>query len=109
VTPDLPPPVDQLATGTALAVIGGLAGRLMWHAREVQRGRRAFLSRHLLWEFPVAFGCGLIGAGAAEWLGLAGMAQVGLITAGSYLGPGFVEAVVWRVVDRLAPRSPSQE
>lgn len=102
---ELPPPADQLLTGAALAAAGGVLGRLMWHAREVQRGKRRFWSAQLLWEFPIALGCGFVAAGAGEYFGLSGMAHVAAIVAGSYLGPGFVEAVIWRLVDRVAPKA----
>jgi LydA holin phage, holin superfamily III len=99
----LPPPWRDTALGAGLAVLLGLVGRLMHHSRQVQLGRRRFWSASLLWELPVAVGTGFMGQGVAEYLGLAGWQETAAVVTVAYLGPGFVEAVLWRLVDRLFP------
>lgn len=104
----LPPPWREFLLSAFVAVLCGIIGRLMFHARQVQMGRRAFLSWSLLWELPVAIATGVIGAGVAEYLALAGWQNTACIVTVAYLGPGFVEAVVWKVVDRVVPAKESQ-
>lgn len=99
----IPPPWRETAVGAALAVALAILGRLMFHARQVQAGRRRFFSVHLAWELPIAIATGLIGKGLADYYGLAGWQETATIVTVSYLGPGFVEAVIWRVVDRALP------
>ncbi len=99
----LPPPWRESVLGAAFAILLGVIGRLMHHSRQVQLGRRQFWSASLLWELPVAVGTGFVGRGVADYLGLAGWQETAAIVTVAYLGPGFVEAVVWRLVDRWAP------
>jgi len=100
----LPPPWREALLGFVVTMFAALTGRLMHHARQVQAGRRKFLSPAMLWEFPVALGTGFIGGGLADYYAVTGWQATGLIVTVAYLGPGFVEAVVWRLVDRLAPK-----
>ncbi|MGY0794273.1 phage holin family protein [Azospirillum argentinense] len=99
----VPPPWRETIVGGALAVALAIVGRLMFHARQVQAGRRRFFSPHLVWELPVAIATGLIGKGIASYYGLGDWQETATIVTVAYLGPGFVEAVIWRVVDRLLP------
>lgn len=99
----IPPPWREFLLSGLVAVLCGCLGRLMFHARQVQAGRRHFLSWALLWELPVAIATGVIGKGVAEYLGLNGWQDTAAIVTIAYLGPGFVEAVVWKVVDRVVP------
>lgn len=88
-----------------IKVLGGLGsvfatsaiGRLMWHARLVQKGERAFLSIDLLWELPTAIGMAVIGKGLADWLDLNEWQTLGLVATLSYLGPRGLDSAlaVW--------------
>jgi hypothetical protein len=102
---NLPPPTAETVTGGLLAIVWALVGRLMYRARSAQLGRRPFLSPSLVYELPIAVGTGSIGQGVAEYLGLAGWAATACVVTAGYLGPGFAEAVVWRLLDRWAPPS----
>lgn len=85
-----------------LRMLGGLGsvfassaiGRLMWHARMVQKGERYFWSIDLLWELPTAVGMAVIGKGVADWLLLGEWQTLGLIATLSYLGPRGMEAAL---------------
>lgn len=101
---NLPPPAAETLTGGALAVTWALVGRLMYRARTAQQGRRPFFSASLVYELPIAVGTGIIGQGVAEYLSLAGWAATACIVVAGYLGPGFAEAIIWRLVDKWAPR-----
>jgi hypothetical protein len=104
----IPPPYRESVLGAAVAIFLGIIGRLMHHSRQVQLGRRQFWSASLLWELPVAVGTGLMGQGIAEYYGLIGWQETAAIVTVAYLGPGFVEAVLWRLVDRLFPAAKGQ-
>lgn len=100
----IPPRLAEWLIGSGAILGASILGRLMYHARQVQIGRRRFLSAHLLWELPVAIGTGIIGQGIAAHFGLSGMQETACIVTIAYLGPGFIEGVVWRLIDRYAPR-----
>jgi|GEM_PF-1874867 len=77
--------------GAVLAFVCGLLGRLMYHAREAQAGRRPVLGWHLVLELPVAGGMCAVGMGIASWLALGFWPTVAVVTAISYVGPPFIE------------------
>lgn len=104
----LPPIWRESILGALVAILLGIVGRLMHHSRQVQLGRRRFWSASLLWELPVAVGTGLMGRGIADYLGLLGWQETAAIVTVAYLGPGFVEAVLWRLVDRFFPAPKGQ-
>jgi hypothetical protein len=99
----IPPPWREYLISAMTTLLCGFLGRLMFHARQVQAGRRRFFSLALAWELPVAIATGIIGKGIAEHFGLTGWQDTAAIVTVAYLGPGFVEAVVWKVVDRIVP------
>lgn len=101
---DIPPPMAETITGGSLAALWGLVGRLMYRARSASLGRRRFFDIALLYELPIAIGTGIIGQGIADYYGLTGWTATACIVTAGYLGPGFVEAIVWRLVDRYAPK-----
>lgn len=84
-------PEWSMLINSLLAVLWGVLGRLLDHATKVQRGGRAFWSRALLWELPVAIAMGLVGDGLAAHLGLADQVRVGFTVAVAYLGPKVIE------------------
>lgn len=71
-------------------------GRMMFHSREVQAGRRRFWGRELLIELPIAIGMGLVGHSLCAWLALPGAVSAGLISAIGYLGPRAIDTLFER-------------
>jgi hypothetical protein len=88
--------IDPIGTPILLAFLG----RLVWHTEQVQRGRRRFLSWHLLWELIAAVGVGLMADGAAVHAGLAGAPKTAAVVALAYLGPRGLEHVVLQLSRR---------
>mgnify|MGYP002882526481 CR=1 FL=1 len=80
------------ALANAWPLGAGLLGRLMFHTREAQAGRRRFWGRELLFELPMAIGMSLIGYSLGEWLSLPGAVSAGMIGALAYLGPRAIDA-----------------
>lgn len=74
-------------------IIAGLAGRLMFHSREVQAGRRRFWGRELPFELLLAVGMGLIGYSLCAYYSISGAASAGLISAIAYLGPRAIDTM----------------
>lgn len=83
----------------SLPVIMAYIGRLAWHASEVQRGRRQWWSKHLVWELIAAVAIGLVADGVASHLGLTGAPRTAAIVAIAYLGPRGIEALVIRILE----------
>lgn len=84
--------LDPIGTPILLAFLG----RLVWHAEQVQRGRRRFVSWHLVWELIAAIGVGLMAEGVAVHAGLAGSPKTAAVVALAYLGPRGLEHLVAR-------------
>lgn len=84
------------------AVTGGasLLGRLMFHAREVQRGKRKPLSFALLWDLPVALAMGWIAYGVCIWAELAVPPTISASIAAGYLGPFVIDRMLSKATDR---------
>lgn len=83
----------------------GMVGRMMFHSREVQAGRRRFWGRELPFETAIAVGMAMIGNSIAAYLHLPGPVAAGLIGAISYLGPRFIDTVGASILDRSKNRS----
>ncbi len=99
------PPISGDQVRTLLHTLGissGLAmfGRLAWHTTQVRAKKRRFFGWELLFEVPMAVFCGAAALGMSSVLGLEGMKQVGFISIMSYLGPGAIEHLFWRLVER---------
>lgn len=71
------------------ALIGGagMLGRLTYHARQVQLGKRKPFSWVLMWDIPVALSMGWVAYGAASLARIPWEATVSLALVASYLGP----------------------
>ncbi len=87
--------ISAIAPAAWLLLVAAL-GRLHQHHRQARLGHRRLLSWSLLWEVPTAALCAVLGAGAADGLGVsldspAAAALVGVV---SLLGPRGVEASV---------------
>lgn len=65
----------------------GILGRLMFHARQVQQGKRKPLSWALLFDLPIALAMGWIVFGLCEWFRLEPHPTISAAIAASYLGP----------------------
>lgn len=81
--------------------VGGasMIGRLMYHAKQVQEGKRKPLSWALFWDVPIAVGMGWIALGFGKWIGLSWEPTVSLSMACSYIGPYGVDRVFSKVLD----------
>lgn len=97
---ELPSWLDKIITGLGGAFPAAVIGRMMWHVRAVQIGKRRFWSMHLVWEIPVAICMALVADGAAEWLGLNGKAATAFIATMAYLGPHGIEVMFGKVVEQ---------
>lgn len=70
---------------------GGMIGRLMFHAKLVQQGKRKPWSWILLWDIPIALGMGWIALGLGVWVHTPWEVTVSLSLIVSYLGPHFID------------------
>ena len=77
-------------------IAAGLFGRLMFHSREVQAGRRRFWGRELPFELLFAVGIGLIGNAICAYFKLDGAASAGVVSAVAYLGPRAIDTLFER-------------
>ena len=80
--------------GFLLTVLAASTGRLMFHTREVQAGRRHFWSWNLLRELPVAIGMGMIAGGGADYLGLADGPKIAFACGVAFLGPPLLQDAI---------------
>lgn len=83
----------------ALTGGAGLIGRLMFHAKQVQSGRRKPFSLALLWDIPIALGMGWIALGLGTWMKFPWefTISLGLIT--SYLGPYMIDTIFTKWIE----------
>ena len=64
-----------------------MLGRLMYHAKLVQQGRRKPFSIALLLDLPIALGSGWAAFGIAKWYNLPWETQISTAIIASYFGP----------------------
>lgn len=83
--------VSGATKGFVITIAAACVGRIMYHARQVQRGARRFWSWHLLWEVPIAIGMGLIADSLATWLELHEGTRIGFVAAVAYVGPHAID------------------
>lgn len=95
---------------TAYFYTGGAAimGRLMFHARQVQRGKRKAMSWELMFDVPVALAMGWMIYGLCIWFGVGPQATVSAAIAAGYLGPYSVDRVFDRVLATYIDREPAE-
>ena len=77
----------------------GMIGRLMYHAKQVQAGKRKPLSWALFWDVPIALGMGWIALGLGTWLHVAWEVTVSLALIIAYLGPYGLDTIVAKWAD----------
>ncbi len=78
----------------------GILGRIMFHARQVQEGKRKPLSWALLWDVPIALGMGWTTYGFCRWQGVPIEVTVSASIIASYLGPYTVDLIVSRLASK---------
>lgn len=74
-------------------IVAGLFGRLMFHSREAQAGRRRFWGRELPFELLLAVGMGMIGNAICAYFGIVPEAAAGVVSAVAYLGPRAIDTL----------------
>lgn len=100
---DIPPiPPEYVWTGA-----GGLLGRLMFHAREVQRGRRKPWSAALVFDVPIALGMGWGAYGVCFLKHLAIEPSVTAAILASYLGPYTLDMLFGRIAEKYLGNKPA--
>lgn len=95
---DGPSWLRDILQGSSLSFLWAGVGRLMFHARQVQQGRRRLFSRSLLLELPIALGMGLVGAGVAEWWGFQGQVRDAVLVSSGFVGPRAIEQLIERLL-----------
>lgn len=100
-------PTDLVQAAWSFVATWGLAGlgRLLFHVQEVGKGRRRFVSWHLLWETLTALSIGFVAEGVTAYFDLSGKVAIAVIIVVSYLGPRGIEALIERLMDRIGPKS----
>lgn len=78
-------------------ITAGAVGRLMFHSREAQAGRRKFWGRELPFELIVAVSMGLIGYSFCAYFKLEGPVSAGVVSAVAYLGPRALDTLFERL------------
>lgn len=79
----------------------GVLGRLMFHARQVQQGRRKPVSWALLFDLPIALAMGWITYGLCVWFGLEPQPTISAAIAASYLGPFTLDRLFTAWAERI--------
>ena len=82
----------------------GMIGRLMFHARQVQQGKRKPLGWALLLDLPIAFGMGWGAYGLCVWFGMDSAPTISAAIAASYLGPYSMDRIFARAADKYFGR-----
>ncbi len=83
-------------------IVAGIAGRLMFHGREAQAGRRKFWGREMPFELLIAVAMGLVGSSLCAWLALDGAVSSGVVSAVAYLGPRAIDTLFDRAMAAAA-------
>ena len=90
--------LKDILQGSSLSFIWAGVGRLMFHARQVQQGRRRLFSKSLMLELPIALGMGMVGAGVAEWWGFQGQVRDAVLVSAGFVGPRAIEQLIERLL-----------
>lgn len=80
----------------------GLMGRLMYHAQQVQRGKRKPLTWLLLFDLPIAVGMGWLVYGLCVWLKLDMQPTISAAIAAGHLGTYSIDRGFAALADRYA-------
>lgn len=71
----------------------GLLGRLMYHAKQVQQGKRKPFSWVLAWDAPIALAMGWIALGISTYFHTAWPVSVSIALVCAYLGPYSIDTL----------------
>lgn len=96
--------LKNVAHGSLMSFLWAMIGRLMFHAKLVQQGRRRVISLALIWELPIALGMYMVGAGIADALGSIGHIRDGIIVSCAYLGPRVIEQAFELALSAISQR-----
>lgn len=96
--------VAEAAANNGWWVAPGIIGRMMFHSREVQAGRRRFWGRELPFEMLIALGMGMIGYSVGVYWQFPGPVTAGIISTIAYLGPRFIDTAAARGLEWLAAK-----
>lgn len=77
-----------------------ILGRMMYHARQVQQGKRKLVSWALLFDLPIALAMGWIVYGLTVWLAFGPEMTISAAIAAAYLGPWTVDRLFERLADK---------
>jgi hypothetical protein len=90
--------LKDILQGSGLSFMWAAVGRLMFHARQVQQGRRRLFSKSLMLELPIALGMGMVGAGVAELWGFQGHVRDAVLVSAGFVGPRAIEQTIERLL-----------
>lgn len=93
--------LKDILQGSGLSFMWAAVGRLMFHARQVQQGRRRLFSKSLMLELPIALGMGMVGAGIAEWWGFQGQVRDAILVSAGFVGPRAIEQTIERMLKSI--------
>lgn len=78
----------------------GFLGRLMYHAKQAQLGKRRFFSLAMLLDLPIALGMGWVMYGFTVWFKLPMEVTISAAIIGAYIGPRGVDQLFERWQDK---------
>lgn len=81
-------------------IVAGVVGRMMFHGREAQAGRRRFWGKELPFELLIAVGMAFVGKALAAWCALPPELATAAAGAAAYLGPRVIDIAFDKVVAR---------
>ena len=84
-----------------------MMGRLMYHAKQVQAGKRKPVSWVLLWDVPIALGMGWVALGLASWLKVPWEVTISLALVAAYLGPYGIDTVFSKYAEMSTKKEPT--
>lgn len=79
----------------------GVLGRLMFHAKQVQLGKRKPFTWVLFWDIPIALGMGWMALGLGVWLEVTFEVTISIALATSYLGPHIIDILFNKWSDKV--------
>lgn len=81
-------------------IVAGMGGRMIFHGREAQAGRRRFWGKELPFEMLIAVGMAFVGKAAAGYAGLGAEPATAIAGVAAYLGPRAIDALYEKAMKR---------
>ena len=81
----------------------GVIGRAMFHAKQVQAGRRKPVSWALLWDLPISLATGWMALGLCKYLGIGYDPTISVAIFFGYLGPYGVDTMFAKASEKILP------